>query len=143
MEQWQAEMRRLKIQYFRSISKEFYRLNGGENMVVRPYSDSTSTGLIDCIIDYLGYHGCCTEPGPTICGYASIKTDLNGQPILITIQQKKMKNRKGEVKADPHQAKPGQLHFNAVSMPSFMNWFKQLTMGSGLHRTTVNCITTQ
>lgn len=140
MQPWQDEMRRLKIEYFKSISKEFYRLNGGENMIVRPYSDSTAQGFINCIVDYLGYHGACAEVGATISGYSSITSDVNGKRVLISVQVKKLKNRKGEAVANPHKPKPGQLHFIANDMGSFMQWFKQTFTQVRFYAGTLQCI---
>lgn len=140
MEQWQAEMRRLKIEYFKSISKEFYRLNGGDNMIVRPHSDGTAQGFINCIVDYLGYNGICTEVEYTSRGFASIKADVNGQQILVSVRVKIMKNRKGELLTTPNIPKPGQLHFVAHNMASFMQWFKLTFAQAQVYAGTLNCI---
>lgn len=113
-------------------------------MIVRPYSDCTTTGLIDCIIDYLGYHGCCVEVGSLISGYKSISADISGKQILITVRVKKLKNRKGDEVVNPHGPKAGQLHFTPQDMPSFMQWCKQtLNLGSSLCGNTTSGITTQ
>jgi hypothetical protein len=124
MQVWQQEMRTLKIQHFRSISKEFYRLSGGDSMAVRLYSDVTAKGFIDCVVDYLAYHGYCTEVGSEVKGFTSIRANINGQKTLISVRVRKRKNRKGEPLTTPHIARPGEIHFVANDMDSFITWYK-------------------
>lgn len=121
-------MRRLKIAHFKSISKEYYRLNGGDNMVVRPYKDGTTANLTKCITDFLGYHGYCSEPTkvPGMKFHVkSIESEIGTAKVAISIFAKKGTKPGTTNYKDPTIDAKGRLHFIAHDMKSFMKWYKQ------------------
>jgi hypothetical protein len=132
MEQWQAEMRRLKIKHLKGISKEYYRLSGGDNMAVKPYKDGTTPTLEKCITDYLGYMGYCSTPTkvPGMKFHVkSVESRIGPTKIAISILARKGTKPGTTDYKDATVDARGRLHFIAHDMASFMQWFKQ-TFGS-------------
>lgn len=54
---WRNELRALKLADIRQKAPGFYVASGGDKMIIKPYSDTTTNGLTKCIIDWLQFNG--------------------------------------------------------------------------------------
>lgn len=54
---WRNELRALKLADIRKKAPGFYEASGGDKMIIKPYSDTTTSGLTKCIIDWLQFNG--------------------------------------------------------------------------------------
>lgn len=54
---WRNELRALKLADIRKKAPGFYEASGGDKMIIKPYSDTTTNGLTKCIIDWLQFNG--------------------------------------------------------------------------------------
>jgi hypothetical protein len=122
MQTWQDEMRALKLAHFKSISKEFYRLNGGDSMIIRGYSDGSVSSFKKAVIDYLAFNGFCTYPIMDKRRTA-ILTEINSRTIQITIKSTRQPNQRGLPQPGKVDEK-GIYHIVVDNMPAFLQQFK-------------------
>ena len=54
---WKLELKKLKLEYIKAKSPDFFEASGGYSMKVNPYSDRTTNFLTKAVMDWLKYNG--------------------------------------------------------------------------------------
>lgn len=140
---WHNILSNLKHQHLKENTPNSYYASGGEKMKLKPYSDTTTNGLTNAIMDFLKFnkHYCNRinsmgvnrlikgelkwTPSATRKGTADITAIINGKPCSIEVKCAATKDRMSE-----HQIKERQLveasggiYYVAVDMQSFIEWY--------------------
>lgn len=116
MNNWQKDLKEMKLRHIEKTAPEFFKLSGGYKMKVNPYTDKTANGLTKCIVDYITFNG----------GFAKkdagcIHANISGLSVIISIWNDKLSSRqKDNIKA------AGGLYYVAKDMESFLTWYNNL-----------------
>jgi len=54
---WKERLRHLKLQDIKNKFAAYYKDGEGDNMILKPWNDSTTNGLKKCIMDFLSLSG--------------------------------------------------------------------------------------
>lgn len=142
--EWQKTLIELKHQHLQKTAPGFYKISGGRSMKVKGYTDVTTNGLTNAIMDYLKYNqhyanriNCMGvmrlidgkmrhTHSSTRKGVADIHAIINGKHCSIEIKCKATKDRLSDYQIRERQLveNAGGFYFVATDMESFIEWYK-------------------
>lgn len=141
---WKQIMAEHKHQYIQNTAPGFYAASGGKTMIIKPYTDKTTNGLTNAIMDFLKFKGQYANrincmgvtrlikgnmmhvPSSTRKGVADIHAIIHGKHCSIEIKCKATKDRMSK---DQEQERnrieaAGGIYYVAEDMESFMEWYR-------------------
>jgi hypothetical protein len=153
---WQAKLKRMKLESIKEKSPGFFQLSGGFDMKVNPYNDTTTNGLTKAVLDWLKFSGCYANrisiqgtariekvplangrvlekvrytPSMSNKGTADIDAIVNGRPVKIEIKCKETKDRQrdDQKKEQARIEKAGGTYLVVGTMVQFLEWFYEFT----------------
>jgi hypothetical protein len=143
---WQSILIRLKHEHIKLTAPNFFYASGGEKMKLKPYTDATTNGLTNAIMDFLKFKkhyanriNCMGvmrringemkyTPSATRKGTSDITAIINGKHVSIEVKCKATKDRmsKEQMKEKQLVEAAGGIYYVATDMKSFIEWYNKL-----------------
>lgn len=147
---WKDELREKKHSYMEQKTPGAFIASGGRTMKLKPYNDTTSNGLTNCIIDWINYSGGHAmrintqgqvrkekielafgnkreivrfTPSTTAKGTFDITATINGRSVKIEVKIGRDRMSEAQLRQQAKEEAAGALCFIARDMQSFVEWF--------------------
>jgi hypothetical protein len=147
---WKKSLKTLKLEHIKRKSPGFFEASGGYSMKLKPYNDTTSNGLTNCIIDWIKYSGWDANrintqgqvrkeriqlasgyhrdnitytPATTRKGTADIHAIVKGRHISIEVKIGRDKQSDHQEAEQQRVTNAGGIYYIAKDMQSFVDWW--------------------
>src|SRR5436190_1128493 len=144
---WKQELKQMKLENIKAKVPGFFELLGGYEMITKPYKESTSNGLTNCIIDWINFSGGTATrinkkgqvrkeriqlafgnsrdiirytPSTTRKGTADIHAVMKGRHLSIEIKIGRDRLSDAQLEEQARIVSAGGLYFIARDMDSFV-----------------------
>ena len=149
---WKEELKEMKYRHMEINTPSAFIASGGRTMKLKPFADSTSNGLTNCIIDWINYSGGHAvrintqgqarkekielafgnrreivrfTPSTTAKGTFDITATIMGRSVKIEVKVGRDSLSSAQIKQMEKEEAAGALCFVARDMQSFVQWFKR------------------
>lgn len=141
-DRWQDELKALKLASLKKKYPSAYEASGGDDQLVKPYTDKTSNGLTKAVLDFLNLSGHYATrinttgtmrkirgemkwtKGSTRKGTSDIHAVIKGTFCSIEVKINKDTQSDNQTKEEKRVTTAGGLYLVAKNYPQFREWFK-------------------
>lgn len=141
---WKERLRQLKLDWLKEEAPNFFEASGGNNMGLKPYTDTKANGLTRCIIDWIKFHSGDANRinsqgnfrringemkwtyGGTRRGTADIHAIYKGRHISIEIKVGKDRMSQYQNKEKQRIEKAGGLYLVIKNMDEFVDYWDSI-----------------
>lgn len=147
---WKEQLKEMKYSYMEQRTPGAFLASGGSTMRLKPFTDITSNGLTNCIIDWINCSGGTANrinvqgqfrkekihlafgnarevtrftPSTTRRGTADIHAVMIGRHLSIEVKIGADKLSEAQLQEQRRITAAGGLYFVARDMQSFVDWF--------------------
>jgi hypothetical protein len=141
IDNWKKILKQLKLDYINKTAPGFFKLSGGYQMEVKPYTDKTANGLTRCIEDFVKHIGGYSNrinttgtlrkvngemrwtKGNSNKGASDIRILFNGKSIDVEVKIGSDMLSPAQYKEWLRIEQAGGMYFVAKDFPSFLKWW--------------------